>query len=177
MTNYDTLFGKCVQLENMKKSISKMQREHEKKYHFTVDAVVTLSNYINTAKAENAILLTEIQAGKHKFDQLRHEMEQLKYKFVTCQKELRSLTTEREVRDSTKELLDYTEKRCDELAKINQKLHVTLLKQNIKPDKNVKELQNVNKQRTKKSSTVRKQRPINAVSIRQKLSLQKISWK
>lgn len=170
------ILTKCVQLENMKRDSTKIQREQEKKYNITVDIVDALHDNINAAKEENASLLAEILVGKNKFDRLTQEMEQLKSKFVKCQKELRSFRIEREVRDDADELLDFTKKRCGKLATINKKLHVTLHKQSANPETKVTKVDLGNKLRTTKSSPVKSKRPINAVSIRQKLSPQKISW-
>lgn len=166
----------CLQLEDMKRTREQRQEQQEKKYGLTVDAAEALRVEIHRTKTNNATLLEEMEVAKQKFDRLEHVMEQLKLRFVSCQKELRALKKERTIWDNTTELLSGTERRCLKLSKINQKLRDRLMQHHINPDEKIRNTRVVNKTVRNISSPVRQNNPINAVSIRQRLSPQKIFW-
>lgn len=164
----------AIQLESIRKSNEELQHQQEKKYSITMDAAESLRQELQRAKANNASLLAEIEVGKEKFDRLQTELEQLRKRFVSCQKELKLLSMEKRFWDDTKELLEKTEARCSKLSKINRTLRATLIQHHINPDENAKSVRFP--RGGKMSPSVRSKKPINAVSIRNKLSPNKVLW-
>lgn len=166
----------CLQLEDMKRSREHLQEKQERKYGLTLDAAETLRVGIHRTKLNNASLLAEMEVAKQKFDRLEHVMEQLKLRFVSCQKELRSMQKKRRIWDNTAVMLSETERRCLKLSKINQKLRDRLMLHYINPDEKIRNTRIANKTVRNISSPGRQNNPINAVSIRQRLSPNKIFW-
>ncbi|KAL4240631.1 hypothetical protein ACF0H5_001422 [Mactra antiquata] len=155
-----------IKLEN-----EQMQRRQEIKYNATKACLDNLHKQYDVAKNNNSKLLGEIRMEKDHFEKLRKEVDELRIRFVTYRKELKSVKKEKQFWNDTKELIKTTEMRCKRLSKINNSLKMVLSKHNPDPSSKSNALP-----KRKIISPASYRKPINAVAVRRKLTRNKLCW-